>query len=294
MRLQAFTKRLSWRIGHSCHQSFRAYSAAVPDVTVHRLENNLSSVTVLTLCRESRRNALSRGLVDALRRELADIRSQGTSICAVIVRSSRPDVFCAGADLKERTTLSPAAARALSADLRASFTELATLPSPTIAVVDGFALGGGAELALACDLRVAGPKAEFGFPETGLAIIPGAGGTQRLPRLVGVSRAKDLIFTGRRVQAEEARQIHLVDFLASGSTGDTAWDKAVSVAGRLAECGPLALQLAKTAIDGGIESDISTGMALEGACYYQTIPTNDRNEGVKAFNERRKPVYTGS
>lgn len=291
---QTFRKRTIQKVAQILRRTSRNYSTSVSDLTVHHLDRDLSSVAVLTLSRESRRNALSRGLVDSLRREVANIRVQGSSVSALIIKSSRPEVFCAGADLKERATLSPIAARTLSGDLRCAFTELATLQCPTIAVVDGFALGGGAELALACDLRVAGPKAEFGFPETGLAIIPGAGGTQRLPRLIGISKAKDLILTGRRVQAAEADRIGLADYVASGEKGDTAFDKALSLARRMAECGPLALQLAKVAIDGGVETDISTGLALEAACYYQTISTNDRNEGVAAFNERRKPVYTGS
>jgi methylglutaconyl-CoA hydratase len=253
--------------------------------------NSCQTIARLTLQRESRRNALSRGMVDGLRAAFANIVADPPA--ALIVASSRPDVFCAGADLKERAALSPRDARALSRDLRQSFSDLAALPCPTIAVIEGFALGGGAELALACDIRVASDRAIFGFPETTLAIIPGAGGTQRLPRLVGISRAKELIFTGRRVDGREAAHMNLVDFLVSSEKEGAAIEKAMDLASAMTACGPLALQLAKTAINNGMEVDIERGLAIEAACYYQTIPTRDRNEGVAAFNERRKPEYVG-
>jgi methylglutaconyl-CoA hydratase len=280
------------------HTDFRRALSAVPleehvlSFTRHQSSrNSRQTVGRLTLLRESRRNALSRRMVDALRAEFADIISNPPA--ALIVASSRPEVFCAGADLKERAGLSANAARALSRDLRQSFSELASLPCPTIGVVEGFALGGGAELALACDIRVASDQASFGFPETTLAIIPGAGGTQRLPRVVGLSRAKELIFTGRRIDAKEALQIGLVDFLVPSHPGGGAMEKAMDLALSMTECGPLALQLAKSAINNGMEVDIDRGLAIEAACYYQTIPTKDRNEGVAAFNERRKPEYVG-
>lgn len=254
----------------------------------------LSNVAHLVLSREARRNALSRSMVDDLRNTFAELRKRPPT--ALLISSSRPEVFCAGADLKERAGLSAAEAKLLLQDLRTSFNELAELPCPTVACVDGFALGGGAELAIACDLRVASDSATFGFPETGLAIIPGAGGTQRLPRLVGVSRAKELIFTGRRVGTDEAEKIGLVDIVAGrcdNGKPQSAYMAAVHLSEKMASCGPLALQLAKTAIDKGAETDLDTGMALEAACYFQTMDTKDRKEGIAAFNEKRAPVYVG-
>ena len=190
--------------------------------------------------------------------------------------------------------------------LRATFTQLDQLPQPTIAALDGAALGGGLELALCCDLRIAGPKSLVGLPETKLAIIPGyfllsdyfsfeylsgdrAGGTQRLARLVGASRAKELIFTGRRLKAQEALDMGIVNRVGSES-GFTA---ALELAREILPQGPIALRMAKLAVDRGVQVDLQSGLAFEQTCYAQVIPTQDRLEGLKAFREKRSPQYTG-
>ena len=161
---------------------------------------------------------------------------------------------------------------------------------PVIAAVNGVALGGGTELALACDIRVASESATMGLTETRLAIIPGAGGTQRLPRLVGRGKAKELIFTGRRVDAKEALEIGLVN---KAVPAERLLDECLEMAGMICEAGPVAIGQAKYAINYGLEVDLHSGLAIESNAYWVTIPTEDRLEGLAAFREKRKPVYKG-
>jgi methylglutaconyl-CoA hydratase len=170
------------------------------------------------------------------------------------------------------------------------FTALEQLPMPVLAALEGAALGGGLELALACDLRVAGGAAKLGLPETSLAIIPGAGGTQRLPRLIGRARAKELIFTARRFGAEEALALGVVD---RAVTAGQALAAALDLARQILPNGPVALRAAKAAIDGGLDQDRAGGLLIEEACYARVLPTEDRLEGLAAFREKRPPVYRG-
>jgi enoyl-CoA hydratase/carnithine racemase len=151
-------------------------------------------------------------------------------------------------------------------------------------------LGGGTELALACDIRVASMNALMGLTETRLAIIPGAGGTQRLPRLIGRGKAKELIFTGRRVNAQEAFQIGLVNQICEQAS---LLDECLKMAAMICEAGPIAIEQAKYAINYGLETDLHTGLGIESNAYWVTIPTEDRLEGLTAFQEKRKPVYKG-
>jgi methylglutaconyl-CoA hydratase len=167
-------------------------------VVLEPLDGENEGVFFLSLSRPEARNSIGRQFLRELKECLYTVAQERTTRC-VVVRSTVPGVFCAGADLKERAVMSQAETAQFVRELREAMNQLDTLPMPTVAVVDGFALGGGAELALACDVRVAGRDAQFAFPETRLGIIPGAGGTQRLPRIVGTSRAKELIFTGRWV-----------------------------------------------------------------------------------------------
>ncbi|KAK9818229.1 hypothetical protein WJX72_009082 [[Myrmecia] bisecta] len=193
--------------------------------------------------------------------------------------------------LKERAAMTQQEAAEFVTDLRATFNAVEALPMPTVAVVDGYALGGGAELALACDLRVSGAAAQFAFPETRLGIIPGAGGTQRLPRVVGRTRAKELIFTGRRINAQEAVDIGLVDFLAE--EGASAEQRGLQLARDIAKAGPIALRMAKSAINQGSEVNLQAGLQMEEAMYARVLGTQDRLEGLKAFAEKRTPQFTG-
>jgi methylglutaconyl-CoA hydratase len=167
---------------------------------------------------------------------------------------------------------------------------LEALSMPVIAALEGAAFGGGLELALAADLRIAGAEAKMGLVETALAIIPGGGGTQRLPRLIGVSRAKELIFTARRLGADEAGRLGLVDHVVPAGEALVA---AVTLAREILPNGPIALRLAKQAVGQGVELELAAGLALEQACYAQVIPTKDRLEGLAAFREKRKPQYRG-
>lgn len=244
---------------------------------------------ILTLNRPSSKNALGKAMMQEFRATLASVRFD-SSVRAVVLRSSVPKVFCAGADLKERAEMSKAEVAAFVHGLRSAFTEVSRLPMPTIAAIEGAALGGGLELALACDFRIAGAEAMLGLPETGLAIIPGAGGTQRLPRLIGASKAKELIFTARKLRAAEALEYGLLNYVTPAGT---ALDRALALAREILPQGPVAVRVAKEAVDRGSEVDLESGMVIEQACYAQVIPTADRTEGLAAFREKRKPVYRG-
>lgn len=200
-------------------------------------------------------------------------------------------MFCAGADLKERKFMNDEEVKIFVRKLRSTFSMFEQMECPTISVVDGPALGGGCELALCSDMRVATKEAIFGLPETGLAIIPGAGGTQRLSRLIGVSRAKELIFTGDRLTADQALGIGLVNHVSADF--DSAIAKAKEIAAKIGEKGPIAIRAAKKAVHFGIDLDLEKGLALEDECYKMVINTEDRLEGLKAFAEKRKPVYKG-
>jgi methylglutaconyl-CoA hydratase len=248
-----------------------------------------AGTVVFTLNRPATKNALGRGMMDLFRAALADVRYR-REVRSVVLCSAVPRVFCAGADLKERAQMTKPEVAAFVDGLRAAFNAVAALPMPTIAAIEGVALGGGLELALACDFRIAGAGAELGLPETALAIIPGAGGTQRLPRLVGLSRAKELVFTARRVSAADAAAMGLV---TAAVPAGQAMARALALAREIAPQGPVAVRMAKEAMDRGMEVDVATGMALEAACYAQVIPTADRLEGLAAFREKRKPAYRG-
>jgi enoyl-CoA hydratase/carnithine racemase len=234
-------------------------------------------------------NSLNLRTVEALAAAVAALRFDRAAR-VVVITGAGEKAFCSGADLKERATLPPEQVRRFIATIRDTFTAIEALPQPVIAAVNGVALGGGTELALACDLRVASDRATMGLTEVKLAIIPGAGGTQRLPRLVGKGRAMELILTGRSIGAAEALAIGLVNRVApSGGLMEAAR----KLAGEMLSAGPIALQQAKRAIHQGFETDLATGLALETAAYEAVIPTKDRLEGLAAFAGKRKPVYTG-
>ena len=201
-----------------------------------------------------------------------------------------PGTFCAGADLKERAKMRMEDVGRFVSMARNLVTDLHDLPVPTIAAIDGVALGGGLEVALACDMRIAGKTSKIGLVETRLAIIPGAGGTQRLPRLIGMAKAKELIFTARILNGEQSEEIGLVNYVVDENQ---AYNKALEIASEILPQGPIALQMAKNAINRGMEVDLISGLKFEEACYAQVIPTKDRLEGLQAFKEKRKPVYRG-
>jgi len=253
------------------------------------LVESSGGVCAITLNRPESMNALDLPTLEALAAIVAKLRVDRATRVVVITGAGKK-AFCSGADLKERATLTPDQVRRFITTVRNTFTAIEALPQPVIAAVNGLALGGGTELALACDLRVASDQASMGLTEVMLAIIPGAGGTQRLPRLIGKGRAKEMIFTGRRVGAAEALSIGLVNRVvpAAGLMAST-----MELAGQMLEAGPVALQQAKQAINQGCETDLTTGLLLETAAYEAVIPTRDRLEGLAAFREKRKPLYTG-
>jgi len=249
-----------------------------------------NGVAVLTLNRPDVMNSLNFPLLHALREQVESVRFN-PEIRVMIITGAGEKAFCAGADLKERAGLSPEQVKQYIFTIRNLFTAIEQLNKAVIAAVNGIALGGGTELALASDIRVASRNASMGLTETRLAIIPGAGGTQRLPRLVGRGKAKELIFTGRRVEAEEALAIGLVNRICEPSA---LLSECKQMAAMICETGPIAIEQAKYAINYGLETDIQTGLAIESNAYWVCIPTEDRLEGLAAFREKRKPVYKGS
>ena len=209
---------------------------------------------------------------------------------AIVFTGAGERAFCAGGDLKERNGMTDEAWRAQHVIFEQAALRVLRCPVPVIAAVEGFALAGGCELAILSDFIVAGETAVFGVPETTLGIFPGIGGTQLLPRIVGAPLAKELIFTGRRVEAPEARAVGLVNHLVPKGQ---ARARAAELAATIAENGPVAVRQAKKAIAWGGETDLETGMVLSIEAYNATVVTEDRLEGVRAFTERRKPRFRG-
>ena len=234
-------------------------------------------------------NALNLATVQTLRKVVEEIRFKD-DIRVVIFTGAGEKAFCSGADLKERASMPPEKVREFIYNIRTLFSEVEDLPMPVICAVNGLALGGGTELALACDLRIAAEHAIMGLTEVSLGIIPGAGGTQRLGRLIGKGKAKELMYTAKKVPAVECLQIGLVNQVVPAS-------ELMPAANRFAEAiaanAPIAVRQAKLALNKGLEIEQSVGMSLETAAYDVCIPTQDRLEGLAAFREKRKPVYLG-
>ena len=209
---------------------------------------------------------------------------------AVVFTGAGDRAFCVGGDLKEREGMTDEAWRAQHLVFEQGAARVLHCPVPVIAAVEGFAMGGGCELAVLSDFVVASETAVFAVPEVTRGIFPGIGGTQLLPRIIGAPAAKEMIFTGRRVDAREARALGLVNHLVPKGQ---ARAKALEIASTIAENGPIAVRQAKKAIDRGGETDLETGMALAIEAYNNTVTTEDRLEGVRAFNEKRKPRFQG-
>ncbi|MCI3933190.1 enoyl-CoA hydratase/isomerase family protein [Streptomyces sp. AN091965] len=225
-------------------------------------------------------NALDVELQDRLK-DLAAEATDRDDVRAVVIYGGEK-VFAAGADIKEMQNMDHRAMVLRSRALQDAFTAVARIPKPVVAAVTGYALGGGCELALCADFRIAGDNAKLGQPEILLGLIPGAGGTQRLPRLIGPSKAKDLIFTGRQVKADEALAIGLVDRVVPAAD---VYTEAHAWAARLARGPALALRAAKEAVDQGLEADIDTGLAVERTWFAGLFATEDRERGMRSFVE---------
>jgi enoyl-CoA hydratase/carnithine racemase len=243
-------------------------------------------VALLRLNRPEARNALSPELMEELASELERLDPDPDVRCVVIAGSDK--VFAAGADIKAMAERS--FAEALRHPAASFWRRLAAIKTPMIAAVSGYALGGGCELALACDMIVAAEGAQFGQPEIDLGIIPGGGGTQRLARVLGKQRAMELVLTGRRFDAEEASRLGLVNKVAAGD----AWlEEAMALARAVAEKPPIAARLAKQAVIAAEETALSAGLETERRLYELAMATEDRVEGMRAFVEKREPEFEG-
>ncbi|MGZ0050833.1 enoyl-CoA hydratase-related protein [Brevibacillus gelatini] len=247
-------------------------------------------VAIITLNRPDELNALNYDTLQRLGDLIEQVRLESKDIRVLLIKGEGR-AFCAGADLKERRTLNEQQVRRNVRKIRDVFTALERLPQPTIAMINGFAFGGGFELALACDFRYAVEEAKMGLTEVSLGIIPGAGGTQRLSRLIGPSKAKELILTARRIQATEASRLGIVNGIARN--GEELHELAMGLANEILANAPLAVYQAKAAIDRGSSVDLQTGLDVETMCYEVIIPTKDRLEALEAFREKRKPVFKG-
>nr|XP_019598355.1 PREDICTED: enoyl-CoA hydratase domain-containing protein 2, mitochondrial isoform X2 [Rhinolophus sinicus] len=336
-----------WRPLQACGCASHG-TARDPEIQVRSLAGPDQGITEILMNRPRALNALGNVFVSELLEALAQLQ-EDRRVRVLIFRSGVKGVFCAGADLKEREQMSEAEVGVFVQRLRGLMNKIA-FPAPTIAAMDGFALGGGLELALACDLRVAGQPREqsvspdnhqhtwagtlpsgslapakvwsfeeqregmkkaidhistllpwwlassavMGLIETTRGLLPGAGGTQRLPRCLGVALAKELIFTGRRLSGTQAQALGLVNHsVAQNEEGNAAYHRARELAQEILPQAPIAVRLGKVAIDRGMEVDIASGMAIEGMCYAQNIPTRDRLEGMAAFREKRPPRFVG-
>lgn len=248
-----------------------------------------NSVAYVTLNRPEAMNAFNFNLLMELGQVVEAIRID-SDIRAIVFTGSGDRAFSVGADLKERKLLTEAQVRRNLNKIGDVFTMIDQLPQPTIAVINGFAFGGGMELALACDFRIAADEAVMGLTETGLAIIPGAGGTQRLPRLIGEAKALELILTAKRLTADEALHYGI---LTQKATADQLVETTEAFVASLLANGPIAIQQAKFAIKQGMNADLQTGLAIERKAYEMTLPTEDRVEALTAFAEKRKPVFKG-
>ncbi|WP_053362959.1 enoyl-CoA hydratase [Bacillus sp. FJAT-27251] len=257
--------------------------------TTVAVDKRSDGVAVVTLNRPEAANALSVKMLHDFKEVLSGLKTDSI-VRVIILTGAGEKAFCAGADLKERRNMSDAEAKQTVRLIGATINEVEELPQPVIAALNGVAFGGGLELALACDLRIGALEAKLGLTETSLAIIPGAGGTQRLPRLIGAGKAKELIYTAKRLNAEEAASMGILEYAVPRGQ---LLEKALEIAGQMAKNGPLALVQAKKAINKGIEVDLATGLQIEQLAYDALIPSRDRIEGLNAFAEKRPPHYTG-
>jgi enoyl-CoA hydratase len=245
-------------------------------------------VAVLTIDRQEKLNALDPQVTEEIGQALLELEAEGPR--AIIVTGAGERSFVAGAYISAMSVMNPMEAKRFSEIGHAAMALLDRSPVPTIAAVNGYALGGGCEVALACDVRVAAENATFGFPEVSLGILPGMGGTQRLPRLVGPALAKELIFTGRRVGAEEAREIGLVNRVVPQGE---ALKVAREIADEIAANAPLAVRHAKSATNRAMDVDLVSGLEYEADQFALLFATEDAREGMGAFAERRKPEFKG-
>ena len=246
-------------------------------------------IVELAMDRPEAMNAVSTQMASDLAAACAEV-SADQDVRVVLVTSTSPKAFCVGADLKERGSFTDADLLAQRPVARAAYSGVLNLPVPTIAVVEGFALGGGLEIALSCDVIIADAAAVVGLPEVSVGVVPGGGGTQLLTRRIGRSRAAGMIFTARRMRAVEAAALGVVDeVLETGTTRARGFELAAQIAAN----SPIALRQAKRAMRLGSDADLATGLEVEDACWRATAFSGDRAEGLAAFAEKRPPVWPG-
>ncbi|AYY11872.1 enoyl-CoA hydratase [Actinobacteria bacterium YIM 96077] len=256
-------------------------------VTVRRMEPE--GVVEVVLDRPDALNALSTDHARAIASTGTSLAAD-TSVRAVVVSSSSDRAFCVGADLKERHTFTDDDLRRQREVMRQAFASVLELPVPTIAAIHGYALGGGFELALSCDLIVVDESAVVGLPEVSVGLVPGGGGTQLLTRRVGWGQAADLVFTARRVDGDEAYELGLADRLVQAGQ---ARETALELATRIAANSPVGVRQAKGAMRLGMDTSLAAGLEIEDAAWRATAFSPDRREGIAAFNEKRSPMWPG-
>ena len=246
------------------------------------------AIATVQLNRPQKKNSLN----SELRREMEEalgVIERDTSLKVVIVTGGE-EIFCAGADIGEIKEATTAEANYKHArEFQLLFDQIESLPQPVIAAVSGYALGGGCELALSCDFRIASEGARFGLPEIKIGAFPGGGGTQRLPRLVGAAKAKEMIFTGDPISADQALSLGLVVKVVPK---DKLAEEAKGLAAKLAVLPRLAMEASKRVINKGLEMDLASGLELEARCFGNLATSHDLNEGILAFLEKRKPNFT--
>ena len=247
-------------------------------------------IAVATINRPKALNALNSQVLEDIDQLVEQVKADD-EIRALVITGSGEKAFVAGADIGEMSTLTKAEGEAFGKKGNAVFRKLETLPVPTIAAVNGFALGGGCELALSCDIILASEKAKFGQPEVGLGITPGFSGTQRLPRRVGIAKAKELIFSGKMIKADEAEKIGLVNAVYAP---EALMDGALEMAKSFTKNAPIAVKYAKACIDRGIQTDIDSGIACENELFAMCFATADQKEGMGAFLEKRSAQFTNT
>ena len=254
------------------------------------LESPDNHLLVLTLNRPRAANAFNTKMGEELRTFWTGLRDDPGDLRCIVVTGAGERAFCAGADLKERREMTDDAWRAQHVIFEEAFRAMMDCPVPVIAAVNGAAFGGGFEMALAADFAYASDSARFALTETTLGIIPGVGGTQTLPRACGVRRAKEIVFTGAPLDAGEALAWGIVNRVVAGAELMT---ETLATARRIAANAPIAVAQAKRALGAALDGSLDSGLAIENEAYNRTVGTQDRREGMLAFNEKRKPVYRG-
>ena len=249
-------------------------------------EEKKDGIRILTVDREKALNALNKEVLDDLSEAIAEIEADKEARALIITGAGRS--FVAGADIGEQSVLDISGGREWGRNGSEIMRRIELLEIPTIAAVNGFALGGGCELALSCDIIIASSKAKFGQPEVGLGITPGFSGTQRLARRVGIAKAKELIFTGSMIRADEAEKIGLANKVTEP---EALMEEAMAMAEKIASNAPIAVKYSKAAIDRGIDTDIDSGVRIENELFAMCFATEDQKEGMKAFLEKREAKF---